>query len=130
MAARVLVRRGRTTSAHYELAPRWAEEGRELVTAVPNYPEGNITVKDRDDTGIRAFREQVLTHVASSKPLVDVRSPEEYRGERLHMPEYPNEGALRGGHVPGAKSIPWARAVNPDAHEAYLKGNYFCSWNC
>jgi thiosulfate/3-mercaptopyruvate sulfurtransferase len=48
--------------------------------------------------------------------LVDVRSPEEFRGERLHMPDYPNEGALRGGHIPGAKSIPWARAVNPDTH--------------
>ena len=47
---------------------------------------------------------------------MDVRSPEEYRGERLHMPDYPNEGALRGGHIPGAKSIPWGRAVNPDTH--------------
>jgi thiosulfate/3-mercaptopyruvate sulfurtransferase len=47
---------------------------------------------------------------------VDVRSPEEYRGERLHMPEYPNEGALRGGHIPGAKSIPWGRAINQDTH--------------
>jgi thiosulfate/3-mercaptopyruvate sulfurtransferase len=48
--------------------------------------------------------------------LVDVRSPEEYRGERLHMPDYPNEGAVRGGHVPGAKSIPWAKAVDPATH--------------
>jgi len=95
---------------------RWADEGRELVTAVPRYPEGNITVKDRDDVRSRAFREQVLEHVKSGKRLVDVRSPEEYRGERMHMPEYPNEGALRGGHVPGARSIPWGRAITPETH--------------
>ncbi len=95
---------------------RWADEGRELVTAVARYPEGNITVKDRDDVRSRAFREQVLEHVKSGKRLVDVRSPEEYRGERMHMPEYPNEGALRGGHVPGARSIPWGRAINPETH--------------
>ncbi len=95
---------------------RWADEGRELVTAVPRYAEGNITVKERDDIRSRAFREQVLEHVKSGKRLVDVRSPEEYRGERMHMPEYPNEGALRGGHVPGARSIPWGRAINPETH--------------
>src|SRR6266540_2700905 len=81
--------------------------GVELVTAVPKYPEGNITVGERDDSRIRAFRAEVEQHVQRRGPLVDVRSPEEYRGERLHMPEYPNEGALRGGHIPGAKSIPW-----------------------
>ncbi|OLC40062.1 MAG: sulfurtransferase [Gemmatimonadetes bacterium 13_1_40CM_4_65_7] len=95
---------------------RWAEEGRELVTAVPRYAEGDITVKDRDDVRSRAFREQVLAHVKSGRRLVDVRSPEEYRGERMHMPEYPNEGALRGGHVPGARSIPWGRAITPETH--------------
>jgi len=95
---------------------RWADEGRELVTQVPRYPDGNITVSGRDDRSQRAFRDQVLEHVNNAKRLVDVRSPEEYRGERLHMPEYPNEGALRGGHVPGARSIPWGRAVNPETH--------------
>ena len=95
---------------------RWAEEGRPLDTAVPRYPEGTITVKERDDRGIRAFRDQVRKHVEGRRPLVDVRSPEEFRGERLHMPEYPNEGALRGGHIPGAKSIPWGRAINPETH--------------
>ncbi|HWC75244.1 MAG TPA: sulfurtransferase [Gemmatimonadales bacterium] len=95
---------------------RWVQEGRELETAVPTYPAGNITVKDRDDGRSRAFREQVQSHVKSGKRLVDVRSPEEYRGERLHMPEYPNEGAVRGGHIPGARSIPWGRAVNPETH--------------
>jgi thiosulfate/3-mercaptopyruvate sulfurtransferase len=94
----------------------WEKEGRELAKEVPQYPPGNLSVPPRDDSRIRAFREQVLEHVRSRKPLVDVRSPEEFRGERMHMPDYPNEGALRGGHIPGAKSIPWGRAVNPDTH--------------
>ncbi|MDW8047282.1 MAG: rhodanese-like domain-containing protein, partial [Chloroflexota bacterium] len=69
---------------------------------------------ERDDSRIRAFRDQVLKHMEARKPLVDVRSPEEFRGERTHMPEYPQEGVLRGGHIPGAKNMPWARAVNPE----------------
>jgi len=56
-----------------------------------------------------------LKHVENKLPLVDVRSPAEYSGEKLHMPEYPQEGALRGGHIPGAKNIPWAKAVNEDS---------------
>ncbi|MGH7630613.1 MAG: sulfurtransferase [Gemmatimonadales bacterium] len=95
---------------------RWAQEGRPLETTVPSYPEGNIRVGERNDAAIRAFRDEVEEHVRGKRPLVDVRSPEEFRGERLHMPEYPNEGALRGGHIPGARSIPWARAVNPETH--------------
>jgi thiosulfate/3-mercaptopyruvate sulfurtransferase len=95
---------------------RWAEEGRQLTTEAARYPEGNIVVGERDDAGIRAFRDEVLEHVRQRRSLVDVRSPEEYRGERLHMPEYPSEGALRGGHIPGARSIPWGRAVNPETH--------------
>src|SRR2546428_518224 len=89
---------------------RWADEGRELVTTAANYPEGNIKVRERDDSRIRTFRAEVEQHVKRRGKLVDVRSPEEYRGERLHMPEYPNEGALRGGHIPGAESIPCGRA--------------------
>ena len=95
---------------------RWEEEGRPLVTAVPTFAEGNISVGERNDSVHRAFRDEVLQHLRAGGPLVDVRSPEEYRGERLHMPEYPSEGALRGGHIPGAASIPWARAVNPVTH--------------
>jgi len=94
----------------------WEKEGREMTREVPRYPEGDIKVGPRNDSTIRAFREEVLAHVHARKPLVDVRSPEEYRGERMHMPDYPNEGALRGGHIPGARSIPWARAINPDTH--------------
>ena len=95
---------------------RWVDEGRPLVTAAPAHPAGSIRVKERDDSRIRAFREDVLEHLMRSQPLVDVRSPEEFSGERLHMPDYPNEGALRGGHIPGARNVPWARAVDPDTH--------------
>ena len=95
---------------------RWVEEGRKVTTDAPSYPAGKITLQERDDTRIRAFREEVLEHIKGKGQLVDVRSPEEYRGERTHMPEYPQEGCLRGGHIPGAKSIPWAKAVDPDTH--------------
>jgi thiosulfate/3-mercaptopyruvate sulfurtransferase len=95
---------------------RWEQEGRPLSTEVPSYPQGNLEIGERDDRIIRAFREDVLQHLARGGKLVDVRSPEEYRGEKLHMPEYPQEGALRGGHIPTARNVPWARAVNPDNH--------------
>jgi len=95
---------------------RWVDEGRELATETPSYPEGNITVGERDDEKIRAFREDVLEHVKAKGQLVDVRSPEEYSGQKTHMPEYPQEGCLRGGHIPGAKSVPWAKAIDPETH--------------
>jgi len=94
----------------------WEKEGRPLVTEAPRHAAGTITVGERDDAAIRAFRDEVLAHVRRRGPLVDVRSPEEFRGERLHMPEYPSEGALRGGHIPGARSIPWGKAVDPATH--------------
>src|SRR5690606_7421044 len=90
---------------------RWEEEGRPMTTEVPQYPEGDVVVAPRDDGRLRAFREDVLAHIQRSGQLVDVRSPEEYRGERLHMPEYPNEGALMGGHIPGPTHVPCCRAV-------------------
>ena len=93
---------------------KWEKEGRELTRDVPAYPATTYTAPERDDKTIRAFRDEVLKHVEAGKPLVDVRSPAEYSGERTHMPEYPQEGVLRGGHIPGAKSVPWARAANPD----------------
>ncbi|MFI5234529.1 MAG: sulfurtransferase [Gemmatimonadales bacterium] len=95
---------------------RWAEEGRPMVTERPAYPAGGIVVGERRDDQIRAFRDGVLAHVRAGGGLVDVRSPEEFRGERLHMPDYPNEGAVRGGHIPGARNIPWGRAVDPATH--------------
>jgi thiosulfate/3-mercaptopyruvate sulfurtransferase len=93
---------------------KWANEGRPLTRDVPRYPESGYQAAERDDARVRAFRDEVLRHVETRKPLIDVRSPAEFTGERLHMPDYPNEGALRGGHIPGAANIPWARAVNPD----------------
>jgi thiosulfate/3-mercaptopyruvate sulfurtransferase len=92
----------------------WEKEGRPLTREVPHYPSTTYDAPERRDAEIRAFRDEVLAHVQQRGQLVDVRSPEEYAGTRLHMPEYPNEGAMRGGHIPGAKSIPWARAVNTD----------------
>lgn len=93
---------------------KWADEGRELTKAVPNVPRADYQVETRDDNTIRAFRDQVLGHVQGAGKLIDVRSPGEYSGEMLHMPGYPQEGALRGGHIPGARNIPWARAMNDD----------------
>jgi thiosulfate/3-mercaptopyruvate sulfurtransferase len=95
---------------------RWEEEGRPMTTDMPTWPHGNIAVQPRDDRAIRAFREDVLSHMGRGGRMVDVRSPEEYRGERLHMPDYPNEGALRGGHIPGARNVPWAKAVDAATH--------------
>jgi thiosulfate/3-mercaptopyruvate sulfurtransferase len=96
---------------------KWIDEGRELSTVTPKYPATNYPRPTRDDSKIRAFREDVLAHLKTPGKRIDVRSPEEYTGVKLHMPEYPQEGALRGGHIPGAKSVPWARAVNPDTGE-------------
>jgi len=93
---------------------KWEQEGRPLVREKPSLAPTAYTAPERDDTRIRAFRDQVLHHQATGKPLVDVRSPQEFSGERTHMPEYPQEGVLRGGHIPGAKNVPWARAANPE----------------
>jgi thiosulfate/3-mercaptopyruvate sulfurtransferase len=91
---------------------KWVEEGRELTKEAPNPSHAAYPVVERHDAPIRAFKEDVLTHLG--KPLVDVRSPGEFSGELLHMPDYPQEGAMRGGHIPGARSVPWSRAANED----------------
>lgn len=96
---------------------KWEDEGRPLSTEAPDITPTNYPVPTRDDSKIRAFREDVLKHLEQKGKLVDVRSPDEYKGLKLHMPEYPQEGAIRGGHIPTAKSVPWARAVNPDTGE-------------
>lgn len=93
---------------------KWEKEGRPMTKDVPKPAPTKYASPERDDAKIRAFRDQVLAHVNAKRPLVDVRSPQEYTGERMHMPDYPNEGALRGGHIPGAQSIPWARAIVPE----------------
>jgi len=93
---------------------KWLKEERATSRDTPSYPKTSYTSGERNDAPVRAFRDEVPAHHEKKGQLVDVRSPEEYAGTRMHMPDYPNEGALRGGHVPGAKSIPWAKAINPD----------------
>lgn len=93
---------------------KWEKENRELSKSIPEYSAEVYNSPQRNDSNIRAFRDDVLSHINKKLPLVDVRSPEEYSGERLHMPDYPNEGALRGGHIPGALSVPWSRAITPE----------------
>ncbi|HRJ57953.1 MAG TPA: sulfurtransferase [Anaerolineales bacterium] len=90
---------------------KWEQENRPLVKEVPSYPATTYKAKTADKS-IRAFRDDVFKQMEAKKPLVDVRSPKEYSGELTHMPNYPQEGATRGGHIPGAVSIPWAQAVN------------------
>jgi thiosulfate/3-mercaptopyruvate sulfurtransferase len=92
---------------------KWIDEGRTLTQERPNYPPATYTASG-PDLSIRAFRQEVMDHIKTQKPLIDVRSPGEYSGELLHMPDYPQEGALRGGHIPGAASVPWGQAVAPN----------------
>ncbi len=95
---------------------RWIAEQRPLTRDIPQHSEAVYRVAVRDDQRIRAFRDEVRAHIGQpGAALVDVRSPQEYTGERTHMPEYPQEGTLRGGHIPTAVSVPWARAVNDDS---------------
>ena len=93
---------------------KWEAEGRPMTEEVPNFPRTRYVAPKRDDRAIRAFRDEVLQHQRAGRALVDVRSPDEFKGKKLHMPDYPQEGALRGGHIPGALSVPWARAANAD----------------
>jgi thiosulfate/3-mercaptopyruvate sulfurtransferase len=93
---------------------KWEAEGRQYTQDVPSFMPTQYHAQERDLT-LRAFRRQVEDHLSKSDAaLVDVRSPDEYTGKLLHMVNYPQEGAQRGGHIPGAQSIPWATAANPD----------------
>ncbi len=89
----------------------WISDGRETSLDVPSKPSSGYPVVERDDAPIRAYKQDVLG-VLGAQPLIDVRSPQEYTGERTHMPDYPEEGALRGGHIPTARSIPWGKAAD------------------
>ena len=93
---------------------KWEAEGRDMTTDVRTVKPSSYTAGERDDTRIRAFMPEVRRHVAAQGRLIDVRSPDEFTGAKLHMPDYPQEGAMRGGHIPGARSVPWARAANAD----------------
>ena len=109
---------------------KWELEKRELTKATTAFSPSSYKAPERNDVAERVFRDDVLEHLKKKLPLVDVRSPDEFTGKKLHMENYPNEGALRGGHIPGAKSIPWGRAVDPttgafksaaDLREIYAK---------
>ena len=91
---------------------RWVAEGREMTREASKPEPARYPAIERDDARIRAFKDDVLNHIG--KPMVDVRSPGEYSGELLHMPDYPQEGAVRGGHISGAANVPWARAAAED----------------
>lgn len=93
---------------------KWEAEGRQLTKEVPHFELAKYHAQPMDES-IRAFRDDVLIGLKDpNRRLIDVRSPQEYTGELLHMVNYPQEGAQRGGHIPTAKSIPWATAANPD----------------
>ena len=93
---------------------KWAAENRPLTTDVPSPGRKTYRVSELNES-IRAYREQVLAAVnASSISLVDVRAPAEYNGELLAPAHLPQEGAQRGGHIPGAANIPWGTAVQED----------------
>jgi thiosulfate/3-mercaptopyruvate sulfurtransferase len=94
---------------------KWIAEKREITKEKPKYQATQYpTPSGRKDAEIRAFLQDTLGHSKAHKPLIDVRSPGEYKGEITHMPEYPQEGVLRGGHIPGAKSVPWKTAAQED----------------
>ena len=90
----------------------WLAEDRPTTTQAEMPEKADYPVVERVDAPVRAFREDVLSHLGGA--MVDVRSPQEFTGEKLHMPDYPQEGAVRGGHIPGAANVPWARAAADD----------------
>ena len=96
---------------------KWVQEDKPLTTDVPSYEKGDFTPGERNPE-LRAFRDDVMQHLDKVKEgkgaMVDVRSPGEFSGEVTHMADYPQEGVLRGGHIPGASNIPWAKAANAD----------------
>ncbi|MEO8262549.1 MAG: sulfurtransferase [Pseudolysinimonas sp.] len=92
---------------------KWEAEGRAYTTDVPTPAAIDYPVVERDDSEQRAYKDDVLAAIGTV-PLVDVRSPEEYVGDRTTAPAYPEESALRAGHIPTARNVPWARAVAED----------------
>jgi len=93
---------------------KWEAEARPLTKEVPHFQPATYRAQPADET-IRVFRDDVFSGLRNpERRLIDVRSPQEYTGELIHMINYPQEGAQRGGHIPGAKSIPWATAANAD----------------
>lgn len=93
---------------------KWIAENRPTTTESPVFEPSAYVAAERDDRHIRAYLHETRAHMEAGKAMIDVRSPQEYTGERTHMPDYPQEGTLRGGHIPGARSVPWARAAEAD----------------
>lgn len=92
---------------------KWIAEGRELTEDKPEVSRTDYPVVERNDAPIRAYLPDVLAHLGKG-PLIDVRSPAEYTGDRTHMPDYMDEGAMKGGHIPTAASVPWGKAAAED----------------
>jgi thiosulfate/3-mercaptopyruvate sulfurtransferase len=92
---------------------KWISEGKPTSTDVPSYEPATFEAR-AGDPAIRAKRDEVLDALGDGKKLVDVRSPQEFSGELIAMAGYEQEGAQRGGHIPGAASVPWAQAVRED----------------
>ena len=93
---------------------KWQDEGRELVTDAPSTKPSTYKAS-QPDKSVRALRDEVRAELGKAGAvLVDVRSPKEFSGELLAPENLPQEGAQRGGHIPGAKNIPWAQAVRDD----------------
>ncbi|MBI5160140.1 MAG: sulfurtransferase [Micrococcales bacterium] len=108
---------------------KWEAEGREYTTDASARDAVDYPVVERDDSTLRAFKDDVLL-LLGERPLIDVRSPAEFSGERTSAPDYPEEGALRAGHIPSAQNVPWAKAVGENGtyrsraelEELYLAG--------
>jgi thiosulfate/3-mercaptopyruvate sulfurtransferase len=93
---------------------RWLKEGRKVIREVPRFPPVEYRAQE-PDSSIRVFRDEILQRLGQTAlALVDVRSPDEYAGRLLAPPAYPQEGAQRGGHIPGAGNIPWTQNVRED----------------
>jgi len=94
---------------------KWLAEWRDTTTRGTVRTPTQYPVVERDDVTIRSLLQDTLAHAEAGRALIDVRSPEEFSGERTHMPDYPQEGVLRGGHVPGAVNVPWKKSADTDA---------------
>jgi thiosulfate/3-mercaptopyruvate sulfurtransferase len=93
---------------------KWELESRELSQDLPSYQATEFSISNGERREIRALREEVLSSVGGDVELVDVRSPEEFRGEKLAPDHLPQEQSQVPGHIPGAANIPWAKAANED----------------
>ena len=92
---------------------KWEREARDFTREVPSYTTSEYPApKQRRDAELRAMRDDVLEHIDKGNPLLDVRTPEEFSGHLLSMPDYPQEGALRRGRIPGARHAYWQAAAN------------------